>query len=208
MQMITALGAVIGAKFAVVLGDALWPIKPFHDWWALLASGKSIVGALLFGFIAVEVAKPLMHYDIPPNDRFAIVLPFSIGIGRIGCLIAGCCRGVPHDGPLSIAYDDGILRHPAQLYEILFQFAAGYGLLLLWRRQALFGRLFALYLVAYGVFRFVSEFWRETAKPYDGLSAYQLMCVAMVIAGGIALVLRTRHQPRSWDRWRTQTEAR
>lgn len=202
MQMITVVGAVVGAKIAVLFGDALWPLQPFDDWWALAGSGRSIVGALLFGFIAVEVAKPLMRYDIPPNDLFAIMLPFSIGIGRIGCLLAGCCRGLPYDGALSIAYDDGILRHPAQLYEIVFHFIAGYILLLLWRRQILFGRLFALYLVSYGVFRFFSEFLRETAKPYDGLSAYQLMCVTMVIVGSTALILRSIHQPASWDRWR------
>lgn len=201
MQMITIIGAVFGAKIAVLFGDALWPLRPFDDWWALASSGRSIVGALLFGFIAVEIAKPLMHYDIPPNDRFAIILPFSIGIGRIGCLLAGCCRGLPNDGPLSIAYADGVLRYPAQLYEIVFHFAAGYLLLILWRRQILFGRLFALYLAGYGVFRFFTEFLRETAKPYHGLSAYQLMCVAMLIAGGAALILRSIHQPASWDRW-------
>lgn len=206
MQLITALGAVIGAKVAVILGDALWPLKPFDDWVALLASGRSIVGALLFGFIAVEIAKPLMHYDIPPNDRFAVILPFSIGIGRIGCLLTGCCRGLPYDGPFAIAYEDGILRHLAQLYETLFHFAAAYALLLLWRRQILFGRLFALYLVVYGMFRFGTEFLRETAKPYAGLSAYQLMCIAMILAGGIALALRSMRQPPSWDRWRTPKE--
>ncbi len=203
MQAITAVAAVLGAKVAVILGDALWPIRPFHDWEALLASGRSIVGALLFGFIAVEAAKPLLRYDIPPNDRFAVALPFSIGIGRIGCLLAGCCRGAPHDGPLSIAYDDGILRHPAQLYEVMFQLAAGYVLLLLWRRQILFGRLFALYLVAYGIFRFLTEFVRDTAKPYHGLSAYQLMCVAMIIAGAAALYARSGRHPASWARWKT-----
>ena len=51
----------------------------FHDWGALLGGGRSIAGALLFGFLGVEAAKPLLRYDIPPNDRFAIVLPFSIG---------------------------------------------------------------------------------------------------------------------------------
>ena len=203
MQMITVLGAVLGAKVAVVLGDALWPLQPFHDWEALLVSGRSIVGALLFGFLAVEAAKPLLDYDIPPNDRFAVALPFSIGLGRIGCLLAGCCRGAPHDGPFSIAYDDGILRHPAQLYEVMFQLAAGYALLVLWRRKVLFGRLFALYLVAYGVFRFLTEFVRDTAKPYHGLSAYQLMCVAMIAAGGVALYLRSASQPPSWQRWKT-----
>jgi phosphatidylglycerol:prolipoprotein diacylglycerol transferase len=202
MQIITIVAAVVGAKLAVVLGDALWPLKPFNDWYALLGSGRSIVGALLFGFIAAEVAKPILHYDIPPNDRFAVILPLSIGIGRIGCLIVGCCRGLPYDGPFAITYADGIPRHPAPAYEMLFNFAMAFILLALCRRQILFGRLFALYLVSYGVFRFFIEFIRETAKPYDGLSAYQLMCVAMILAGGLAIILRTLHEPESWKRWR------
>lgn len=202
MQAITVAGALFGAKLAVLMGDALWPMVPYDDWADLAASGRSIVGALLFGFLAVEAAKPILNYDIPPNDRFAVVLPFSIGIGRLGCLVAGCCRGLPWEGPLAVAYDDHILRHPAQLYEALFHFAAGWALLRLWRRQALFGRLFALYLCAYGVFRFFSEFLRETAKPYYGLSAYQWMSIAMIVAGGVALYVRGRRQPASWDSWK------
>jgi len=206
IQIVTIVAAVVGAKLAVLLGDALWPLKPFDDWYALIGSGRSIVGALLFGFLAAEAAKPLLRYDIPPNDRFAVILPFSIGIGRLGCLLAGCCRGVPWDGPWAIVYADGIPRHPAPLYEMLFNLAMGFVLLALCRRQILFGRLFALYLVAYGTFRFFIEFIRETAKPYDGLSAYQLMCVAMIVAGAWALIARTRRQPESWRRWRTAGE--
>jgi Prolipoprotein diacylglyceryltransferase len=202
MQMITALCAVLGAKFAVLLGDALWPLRSFDGWSALLTSGRSIAGALLFGFVGAEAAKPLLHYDIPPNDRFAMILPFSIGIGRVGCLIAGCCRGLPYAGPLAITYSDGIARHPAPLYELVFHIAMGFLLRALWRRQILFGRLFALYLASYGVFRFFTEFLRETAKPFAGLSAYQWMAIAMVIAGGIAVLVRTWHQPPSWERWR------
>ena len=207
MQAITALGAIAGAKLGVLFGDALWPLRPFDDWSALLASGRSIAGALLVGFLAVESAKPLFRYDIPPNDRFAVALPFSIGIGRVGCLVAGCCRGAPWDGPFAVAYEDGVLRHPAQLYEALFQLVAGWVLLRLWRRGALFGRLFALYLVAYGVFRFATEFIRETAKPFAGLSAYQWMSLAMVVAGATAIYLRTRTQPASWRRWQLKGEA-
>ena len=201
MQAITAVGAVVGAKLGVLFGDALWPLRPFDDWSALLVSGRSIAGALLFGFLAVEAAKPLLRYDIPPNDRFAVALPFSIAIGRIGCLVAGCCRGAPHEGPLAIAYDDGVLRHPAQLYEALFQLLAGWALLAMWRRKILFGRLFALYLAAYGVFRFATEFIRDTAKPYAGFSAYQWMALAMVVAGAAAVYARSRRQPESWHRW-------
>src|SRR5205809_23404 len=60
LQIITLVAAVLGAKIAVVLGDALWPLKPFDDWYGLLGSGRSIVGALLFGFLAAEAAKPIL----------------------------------------------------------------------------------------------------------------------------------------------------
>ena len=201
MQIITAVCAVIGAKLAVVLGDALWPLREFHGWTSLLESGRSIAGALLFGFLGAEAAKPLLRYDIPPNDRFAIVLPFSIGLGRIGCLLVGCCRGLPYDGPWAITYSDGIPRHPAPLYEMVFHWAMGFLLIALWRRQVLFGRLFALYLITYGAFRLATEFIRDTAKVFAGLSAYQWMSLAMIVAGGVALYLRSRHQPVSWQRW-------
>ena len=202
MQAITAACALLGAKLAVVLGDALWPLQEFPDWHALLGGGRSLAGALLFGFLGAEAAKPLLHYDLPPNDRFAIVLPFSIGLGRIGCLIAGCCRGEPFDGPWAISYADGIPRHPAPLYEMLFHWAMGFLLIALWRRQVLFGRLFAFYLACYGVFRFLTEFVRETPKAYGELSAYQIMSLAMIVAGLVAIVMRTVRQPESWERWR------
>lgn len=202
LQAITAVCAVLGAKFAVLLGDALWPIRDFHGWGSLWNSGRSIVGALLFGFLGAEAAKPLLRYDIPPNDRFAIILPFSIGLGRIGCLIAGCCRGLPHDGVWAITYSDGISRHPAPLYEMIFHWSMGFVLIALWRRQMLFGRLFALYLASYGAFRFLTEYLRETPKAYDGFSAYQLLSVAMILAGSLALVARTLHQPGHWQRWK------
>jgi phosphatidylglycerol---prolipoprotein diacylglyceryl transferase len=202
MQVITAVCALLGAKIAVLFGDALWPMEEFHDWGALLGGGRSLAGALLFGFLGAEAAKPLLRYDIPPNDRFAIVLPFSIGIGRIGCLIVGCCRGVPFDGPWAISYGDGIPRHPVPVYEMLFHFLMGFVLIALWRRQILFGRLFALYLAGYGVFRFFSEFVRETPKVFGDLSAYQIMALMMIVAGGIAIAARTLRQPASWERWR------
>ncbi|HQZ31382.1 MAG TPA: prolipoprotein diacylglyceryl transferase [Arenimonas sp.] len=192
LQAITLVGAILGAKLAVVMGDALWPLQPFHGWAELALSGRSIVGALLFGFIAAEVAKPLLNYTLPPNDRFAVVLPFSIATGRLGCWISGCCLGVEMHGPLAMTAADGVSRFPAALVELGFHLAAGATLLMLWRRKRFAGRLFALYLMAYGAFRFGSEFWRVTPKAFAGLSAYQWMCLAMVAAGAASFHLRRR----------------
>src|SRR5262245_21253556 len=98
LQGITLLGAVVGAKLSVLFGDHHWPWVPVGDWSAVLWSGRSITGALIFGFLFAEMAKPVMGYSMPPNDRFAALLPFTIAIGRLGCLTAGCCGGIPYDG--------------------------------------------------------------------------------------------------------------
>jgi phosphatidylglycerol:prolipoprotein diacylglycerol transferase len=192
LQAITLIGAIVGAKVVALMGDHQWPVVPLSGFDVVLRSGRSIVGGLLGGFFTAEIAKPLMGYALPPNDRFAAVLPFSLAIGRVGCLVTGCCRGLPFDGWPSVTYSDGIARHPAALYEAAFQLAMGVLLLALVRRGVLTGRLFALYLVAYGAFRFLSEFIRETPRVLDGYSVYQAFCILMIVAGTGALVLRRR----------------
>ncbi|KGQ18780.1 Prolipoprotein diacylglyceryl transferase [Lysobacter dokdonensis DS-58] len=190
LQFITLFAALIGAKFAVLMGDGRWPLVPFHDWIGLLLSGRSIVGALLFGFLAAEAAKPLLRYPLPPNDRFALLLPFSIATGRMGCWMAGCCVGIESDGPIALVGVDGVSRIPAPLIEMAFHLACGVLLIVLFRARSLQGRLFALYLVVYGAFRIVSEYWRVTPKDFGGWSAYQWMALAMILAGGVALYAR------------------
>jgi phosphatidylglycerol---prolipoprotein diacylglyceryl transferase len=183
LQVLTLIAALIGAKIAVIIGDGLWPLQPWPSWRDFIYSGRSIVGALLVGFVTAEIAKPFLRYSQPPNDRFAMMLPFSIGIGRIGCWTIGCCPGVRWDSPYARLDAAGIARFPAQLAEITFQVTMGVMLVFLWRSGRFRGRLFALYLVAYGSFRFISEYWRETNKAFAGFSAYQWMAIALVVCG-------------------------
>lgn len=195
IQVVTLLGALIGAKIAVLFGDALWPIKDFPGWLPWLQSGRSIVGALLFGFLTAELAKPLLRYPLPPNDRFAMALPFSLAVGRIGCWLSGCCLGVHWDGPLALRAADGSLRFPASQAELLFQLLTGLLLWSLYQRSLLQGRLFALYLVIYGSYRFLSEFLRATNKAFLGYSAYQWLSLVMIFAGLLTLWLRRARRP-------------
>src|SRR5690349_11440629 len=103
LQGFTVVGAVVGAKLSVAFGDHLWPLRPIPGGWqAALTSGRSITGGLLGGLAFAEMAKPVLGYALPPNDRFAVVLPFSIAMGRVGCLLTGCCRGLPHEGAISV----------------------------------------------------------------------------------------------------------
>jgi phosphatidylglycerol:prolipoprotein diacylglycerol transferase len=203
LQGITLLGAIFGAKISVLFGDYHWPWAPINDWRQVLWSGRSITGALIFGFLFAETAKPMIGYAMPPNDRFATLLPFTIGIGRIGCLIAGCCGGLPYDGWCALRTADGVSRYPTQAIEVIFQFTVGALFILLLKRQILFGRLFSLYLVIYGVFRFLTEFIRDTPKFFGGFSGYQVIAVFMVLLGAGFLLKRTIAQPGNWQEFKT-----
>src|SRR6202035_7385 len=57
LQIVTLLGAIAGAKLAVLYGETGWPFFGGGDWRTILFSGRSILGALIFGLLAAEGAK-------------------------------------------------------------------------------------------------------------------------------------------------------
>jgi prolipoprotein diacylglyceryltransferase len=183
LQLITLFGAIVGAKLAMLAGDLGWPLQPVSLDHALF-SGKSLVGGLLGGFICAELAKPFFGWREPPNDWFATKLLLSIAIGRIGCVLGGCCRGIPTASRWAMIYSDGVPRVPISALESAFH--ALLFALFCWfhRKERLRGRLFALYLLIYGVWRFAFEPLRETPKSVAGFSVYQLLAVALIMAGG------------------------
>lgn len=190
LQLATLIGALIGAKLAAVVGDLRWPIEPIDGPGAIFATGRSITGGLLFGFLTAELLKPAFGHREPPNDRFATVLPFSIAIGRVGCFFAGCCNGLPTDSPLGLADEHGVLRHPTHLYDLAFHLVLGATFVVLLRRGSLRGRLFAIHLLTYGIFRFAIEPLRDSRDYLGPISAYQLFALAMIACGIFGLVRR------------------
>jgi phosphatidylglycerol:prolipoprotein diacylglycerol transferase len=191
LQVLTLVGAIVGAKLALLAGDLGWPVQPLPGGWrSVVESGRSITGGLIGGFLIAEAGKPLLRYHLPPNDRFAAKLPFSIALGRVGCVLGGCCRGVAWEGPLALRYSDGVARVPAALIELVFQLVVGLVLVLLVRAKKLAGGLFAVYLILYGVFRFAIEPLRETPKPWSGFSVYQGLALMMVALGAASLYFR------------------
>jgi phosphatidylglycerol:prolipoprotein diacylglycerol transferase len=187
LQLATLFGAVIGAKLAALWGDLGWPGSWSEFSMDLFVVGRSVTGGLIGGFLTAEILKPFFQYREPPNDRFAAVLPFSLAIGRVGCFIEGCCAGRPWNGPWALADEHGVMRHPAQLYELFFQLAIGIVFVALLKRGRLKGRLFALYLVVYGLLRFATEFLRDTPRLDVGVSRYQILALVMIALGAIAM---------------------
>ena len=87
----------------------------------------------------------------------------------------------------------GVGRWPTQMFELVFQLVVGVTFMALVKRRVFHGRLFSLYLVLYGLFRFATEFLRDTPKWFAPLSLYQLLSLAMALIGGAMFAWRTRH---------------
>jgi phosphatidylglycerol:prolipoprotein diacylglycerol transferase len=183
-------GAFLGAKL-VYLGAEGW--LHWHDpnRWLILATGKSITGALLGGYAAVEIAKRLLGYRGVTGDWFAIIAPVGIMLGRIGCLLHGCCLGrVCQASWYTINDIHGVARWPAVPVEFLFNaLMLGVILILRWRR-ILPGQHFHIYLMAYGIFRFAHEFLRDTPQIIGPISGYQIAAFGVAGLGAVGFVLR------------------
>jgi phosphatidylglycerol:prolipoprotein diacylglycerol transferase len=185
-------GAFLGAKL-VYLGAEGW--LHWHDAnrWLVLATGKSITGALFGGYAAVEIAKRLLGYKAATGDWFAIIVPLSIMLGRVGCVLQGCCLGRACEASWFTVNDvAGVARWPAAQVELLFNGLAFGAILLLRRTNILPGQHFHLYLVAYGLFRFAHEFLRATPQILGPISGYQIAALGLVGLGTVRFVQRQR----------------
>ncbi len=177
-----AVGALVGSR-ALGLAEQ-WPTV-LEAWQsgrigALLISpgGKTIVGGLLGGWLAVEIAKKVSGIKRRTGDLFALPLCVGIAVGRVGCLLAGLADdtyGKPTALPWAVDLGDGIGRHPVQVYEILFLALLGF----LISRKAVLpeGARFRIFMAGYLAWRFVIDFLKP--QPLiGGLNLIQWSCLS------------------------------
>ena len=174
------LGAYLGAKVAFLLAEG-WHCR--HDWMALL-TGHSVTGALLGGVAGVELAKRVVGYREGTGDLFAVTVPLALAIGRVGCVLAGCCLGVECDDAWWTVVDThGHARWPAPLAEMAFNLAFLAWAIAAWRLGLQRGQRFNVYLMAYGAFRFAHEFVRDDARWVGPFGGYHLVSLAILATG-------------------------
>lgn len=169
-------GGMLGAKVPFALVDPRGPLCS-QAWFA---DGKTILFGLVGGYVGVEIAKAAMDVRIKTGDSFAVPVAVSIGLGRIGCFIGGCCYGLPTALPWGLDFGDGIRRHPTQLYEVAFHLSAAAVLWVLERGNRFPRQRFKLYLIAYCLYRFVTEFLRPEVRLWGGLTGYQWTSLALL----------------------------
>lgn len=173
-------GGLLGSRVLGLLEHPeLWGAAP---WLVQVMTSKTVVGGLLGGLIGVEWTKRRLGVTVSSGDLMVYPLLLGLMIGRVGCFMAGLedgTHGAASSLPWAIDLGDGVRRHPLPLYEIGFLGLLWAGLRAVQARVRLVdGALFRLWMVAYLGFRLTIEFLKPEPRPWAGLSAIQLACVA------------------------------
>jgi phosphatidylglycerol:prolipoprotein diacylglycerol transferase len=188
-------GGILGARVAYVLAN--WPeyaADPLEiiriDKGGLIFYGGFIGGALGIVILSALRKEPLWAFA----DFVVTSVPLGHALGRIGCLLNGCCFGKPCDLPWAVSLED-VARHPTPLYEAGYNLAVYALLLWLYPRRKRDGGVFIAYLLCYPVGRFLLEFTRgDPRMTWLGLTVAQEISIALFAAGCALWLLLPRRR--------------
>ena len=153
-----------------------------------------LAGALICLLLLCAMRLPIIH----SMNLLTTPVIVAHGMGRLGCFFAGCCYGKATSSPLGVIFPDGSLPalangpnvpiHAVQLYEAGFLF----GLFFCLNRLIDLKIRTSLYLISYGLFRFLLEFLRGDQRGeifgFESFSPSQLIGIVLV-GSGIILAL-------------------
>jgi phosphatidylglycerol---prolipoprotein diacylglyceryl transferase len=139
-------------------------------------------------------------------DLCATMVPLGQGVGRLACIMAGCCYGRPTDLPWgmtfthaeTLARPTGVALHPTQIYEMIW--SMGLFAFLLWfrPRRTFRGQVTLMYFTLFPVLRFINEFFRgdpkrgwfmedQIGQVLSNPQAISLMLLVLVAVGWVVL---------------------
>lgn len=214
------LGYVLFYNLPAFLNDPLYLFKVWDG-------GMSFHGGLI-GVICAMIwfAKRTKRKFFQVADFVAPLIPFGLGLGRVGNFINGELWGrVTFDTPwaflfptsrsadlqlvaqdpatlLPIIQEYGVLpRHPSQLYEMLLEGVVLFIILNIFvRKNRPIGSVSGLFLIGYGAFRIIVEFFRQPDAQlglFGGVSMGQILSIPMILLGIIFMVWAYRQDKKT-----------
>ena len=199
------LGGMVGAKLLFLLiswNQIEWSSILDPEYLKLLMSGGFVFyGGLIGGLGAVFLAGRLHKIHVLPYLEAAIpCLPIAHAFGRIGCHFASCCYGFPYNGPFHVIYHQSPYvptyapletpLFPVQMLEALINFGIAAVLIRRTWKKGLSLLNVYIYLMLYGISRFLLEFLRYDDAERGGLlwfSTSQWISMIMILVSAFLM---------------------
>jgi len=183
-------GTLAGSKILFLINN-LSSIK-----YGIEVGGLLLYGGILFLPIYMYCIGNFFKMDRKRFFDFSTPsLLLGLAIYRIGCFCGGCCCGIPADWGFAMAHSPEVLRVPTQLIELVCDIGI-FAILLVAERKNWFngtkGILYPLFMICYGVIRFVIEFFRMREVLLWGMSQAHFLSLLSIAIGVVWIVLAVK----------------
>lgn len=209
LVIFAVLGGVVSAHLTSILLDLHYylqsPSAILDLWSGILSPSGGLRGLSFHGGLIGAIGIAYLYTrrkKIPFLEMLDLLSPglaIAYAVTRIGCLLNGCCYGIPTHLPWGIRFHvDGALTppsHPTQIYGSLANMLIYLGLVMVTRKRRFTGQVFYSYLAMYSVYRFLIEFLRKgvTAEvAFAGLTQAQIVSMLALIILIPVLVIKLR----------------
>tara|TARA_Y100000766_G_C18773630_1_gene539561 strand:- start:123 stop:887 length:765 start_codon:yes stop_codon:yes gene_type:complete len=186
------LGVVFGGRIGYVIFyniDFYYqnPTEILKIWNGGMSFHGGLLG-LIFTVVLYSRFKKINYLDL--FNLVSTCSPFGLFLGRLANFINGELIGRPTNSTWGVVFEENdVLRHPSQIYEAIFEGLVIFLIILfiLKKKYHLKLNIFSVFLVLYGSFRFLLEFFRQPDSHLGfiliNLSMGQLLCLPMVLFG-------------------------
>lgn len=178
--ILAVLHTVIGVgcvKIFAILEGLICGVEP---------GSLSLYGGVFFMPIFYFLGAKLFHRDVKMVfDIFSFPLIFTLLCSRFNCLFNGCCLGLP--------VGDSGFRWPTREAEIVFYIIL---LIILDRKivkRRFDGTVYPIYMIAYGIFRFIAEWFRESEHMLGVFHISHLWSILSIVIGAVCLWSIAKH---------------
>ena len=195
MLFLGVLGVVVGGRLGYCLFYkpayyATHPLEIFYVWQGGMSFHGGMLGVIFSQWwFARSRGKPFWQV----MDLVAPCVPLGLAAGRVGNFINGELWGRAADPglPWAMVFPQSgsmVPRHPSQVYQFLLEGVLLFIILWLYaRKERKQAQVSAVFLIGYGLLRFVAEFFREPDAHLGllslGMSMGQWLCIPMILAG-------------------------